>query len=342
MILNEIHLAGIGTADTGLVSLADAVEQGSLSAEEASRGGLTSITAAGTTPAPDLAVEAARRALAHSEHPAGDISAVFHTNVHPQGPDGWSAQHYINHNSVDQPVTSIEIHNGCVGFFSALTLASCHLLAAPEHTAALVTVADNFATPAVDRWRASRLFVLSDGGGAVVVSKRGGFARVLACGAASRPDLEAHHRGAEGLFPPGITSGATLNFEERMQFGQTMAQQGLIPSMGDFGSLLVETVEQTLKEAGLTLDDITRVVHDGFNREALHAIFLDPLGVGVDRGIWEYTRTTGHAGPLDQVRGLEYAWRSHKVCAGERALLVSGSPGMEAACAVLEITKEPA
>jgi 3-oxoacyl-[acyl-carrier-protein] synthase-3 len=342
VILNDIYLAGVGTADTGVLQLADAVAQGSLSADDANLGGLASITLAGTAPAPDLAVEAARCALADSGHPPCEISAVFHTNVHPQGPDGWSAQHYINHKTVDQPVTSIEVHNGCVGFFSALALASCHLLAAPEHTAALVTAADNFGTPAVDRWHASRLFALSDGGGAVVVSKRGGFARVLACGAASRPELEAHHRGGERLFPPGITSGAMLNFEERMQFGQRMAQQGLIPSMGDFGTLLVETVEQTLKEAGLTLDDVSRVIHDGFNREALHAIFLDPLGVGEDRGIWEYTRTTGHAGPLDQIRGLEYAWRNHKACEGDRVLLVSGSPGMEAACAVLEITNEPA
>ena len=342
MIVNDIYVCGIGTARTDQVDVTTAVAQGWLDAQDAADSELASVTIAGSVPAPDLAAEAARTAFAESGHDASDISAVFHTNVHPQGPDGWSAQHYINRHSVDQPVTSIEIHNGCVGFFSALSLACCHLLAAPDHVAALVTAADNFATPAVDRWRAAKLFVLSDGGGAVVLSKRTGFARILATGAMSRPDLEAHHRGGERLFPPGITVGAMLNFDERMAHGQQLAEQGRIPSMGEFGSLLVEAVEQTLKEVDLSLDDIACVIHDGFNRPALHFIFLDPLGVDEQRGIWEFTRGTGHAGPLDQIRGLEYAWRSGRVGVGDRVLLVSGAPGMEAACAVLEITAAPA
>jgi len=110
--------------------------------------------------------------------------------------------------------------------------------------------------------------------------------------------------------------------------------------MGDFGSVLIETVTETLKDAGVTMDDITRVVHDGFTHDALRVIFLDPLEVEDERGIWEYTRQVGHAGPLDQIRGLEHAWKNRLVTRGDRVLLVSGAPGMEAACAVLEITEE--
>ncbi|WP_245548266.1 3-oxoacyl-[acyl-carrier-protein] synthase III C-terminal domain-containing protein [Nocardia pneumoniae] len=89
------------------------------------------------------------------------------------------------------------------------------------------------------------------------------------------------------------------------------------------------------------MDDIARVVHDGFHRDALHAIFLEPLGIKEDQGIWEYTRRAGHAGPVDQIRGLEHLWRSGAVGVGDHVLLVSDAPGMEAACAVLEIVDTP-
>lgn len=342
MRVNNIHIAGIGMARTDVIDTADAVERGLYDAEERERSGLLSIAIAGTTPAPDLAVEAGRQAFEQSGLAPDDIGALFHTCVHPQGPDGWSAQHYINRNIINQPVTSIEIRNGCVGFFANLLLASSFLSASADHPAALLTCADNFGTPTVNRWRAApKLFVLADGGGSVVLSKRSGFARLLAIESASNPELEPQHLGQEPLFPPGLTVGGMLNFEERMAFAQTQVAKGVLPPMTDFGALLIDVAERTLKDADASMDDIKKVVHDGFTRGALQDIFLDPLGVDDERAIWEFTRRFGHAGPLDQIRGLEHVWKSGEVSVGDKVMLVSGSPGMEAACAVVEITATP-
>ncbi|MFX0577738.1 ketoacyl-ACP synthase III family protein [Nocardia nepalensis] len=268
------------------------------------------------------------------------MDAVLHTNVHPQGPDGWSAQHYVNRRTVNRPVTSVEIRNGCIGFFSAVHLGVCFLLADVGRRAVLVTAADNFGTPAVDRWSASRLFVLADGGGAVVLSKGGGFARLLSIDSVSDPEQEYRHRGGERLFPPGITAGRTLNFTERLDYCDREALAGG-PAFDGLGTVLLDTVERALKDAGVTLDDIARVVHDGFTHDAIHAIFLGPLGIEEERGIWEYTRRMGHAGPVDQIRGLEYLWRSGEVGIGDHVLLLSDAPGMEASCAVVEILETP-
>jgi 3-oxoacyl-[acyl-carrier-protein] synthase III len=341
MKVSGIHVAGIGCAATGRVTTAEAVERGWWNAADRDRSGLLSVTIAGDTPAPDLAIEAARTALAHSGHTPSHISALFHTNVHPQGPDGWSAQHYINRYTINQPVTSIEIRNGCVGFFSALHLATCYLTATTTRTAALLTAADNFNTPAVNRWHASKLFTLADGGGALILTKNPGFATILATETTSDPELEEHHRAGENLFPPGITNGATLNFEERMAEGHRLAEQGRMRFMSDFGILLVDTVERALKEAGITLDEVTTVVHDGFHHDTLRAIFLDALDIPDDRTIWKHTRHNGHAGPLDAIRGLEQAWANGELTPGDHVLLLSGSPGMEAACAVLQVTGTP-
>ena len=341
--VEDVYLAGIGTAKTDHLTTAEAVERGWYSAEARDRSQLLSISVAGTTPAPDLAVEAARTALASSGHVAGDIGAVFHTSVHPQGPDGWSAQHYINRNTVNQPVTSVEIRNGCVGFFSNVQLAACHLGTTPSRPAVLITSADNFGTPSANRWQAApKMFVLADGGGSVVLSNRGGLARLLAIGAVSNPELEVRHRAGERLFPPGPTAGGLLNFAERLEHWQrSRPPAAVFAHLDDCGSLVIEAVERTLKDADTTLDEIAKVVHDGYGRDALHDMFLDPLGIEEERAIWDFTRCEGHAGPLDQIRGLEFVWRTGQVDVGDRVMLVSDAPGMEAACAVFEILTSP-
>lgn len=334
-----VHVAGIGTAQTGSVSTEEAVRLGWWGEREWERSGLRSISVAGDTPAPDLAVEAVRSAL-KSAGPAGEgISGLFHSSVHPQGPDGWSAPHYINHLTIDRPVISAEVRNGCVGAFSALELAACFLSAVPAREAALVTAADNFGTPAVDRWHASQQYVLADGGGALVLSRAGGFARLLAVGSVSDPELEFKHRFGEPLFPPGLTVGRKLDFRGRKAAFQRELRAGALPPVGDFGDILIDCVERTLAEAGAKLADVARVVHDGFTREGVRDMFLDPLGLPEKLGIWEFTRTVGHAGPLDMIRGLEHVWRGREAAAGELVLLLGCAPGMEAACAVVEISR---
>lgn len=339
MKVEGVHLAGMGTARVDGVSTAEAVRHGWWSEAERDRSGLEAISVAGPTPAPDLAVEAVRAALEHSAVSAESIDGLFHSSVHPQGPDGWSAPHYINRHTINRPVTSCEVRNGCVGAFSALQLAVCFLVAEPQRSAVLVTAADNFGTPAVDRWHASKQYVLADGGGALVLSKRDGFARLLAVGAVSDPELEFKHRSGEPLFPPSLTTGKPLDFRSRMEAFRQQSAAGLLPPVGDFGDILIECVGRTLAEAGVKQAEVARVVHDGFTRDGVRDMFLDPLGFPEEIGIWEYTKSVGHAGPLDMIRGLEHVWRSPETSAGDVVMVLGCAPGMEAACALVEISR---
>ncbi|MGI9000403.1 MAG: ketoacyl-ACP synthase III family protein, partial [Pseudonocardia sp.] len=322
MRLSDVHVAGIGTAACDYVQTADAVDRGWYSAEQRDRSGMIAVAVAGTVAAPDLAVEAAGRAVTASGLAPAEFGAVLHSNVHPQGPEGWSAQHYINRNTINQPVTSMEVRNGCVGFFSSLHLASCFLGVHPEAEAVLMTCADNVGTPAVDRWSMSNAFIAADGGGAVVLSRRPGFARVLAVGSACNPELERRHRGGGPLFPPPLTRGEPMNFEERFEYAKRKAEEGVLPPLGDFRLVVAEAAKTVLAEADTSPDEISRVVHDGFNQDSVN-VFFDPVGIEPERGMWEFTRRHGHAGPLDAIRGLEHLWVNGEVGIGDRVLLVS-------------------
>lgn len=108
--------------------------------------------------------------------------------------------------------------------------------------------------------------------------------------------------------------------------------------MGNFGDTVAAAAHQSLAEAGVTMADISRVCHIGFSQLPLQASFLDPLGIDEKRGVWEFTRTTGHLGAADPVAGLEHLWQTGQVGEGDLVMVIGASPGMEAGCAIVEIT----
>ncbi|MFI6982090.1 ketoacyl-ACP synthase III family protein [Embleya sp. NPDC050154] len=333
----DVFVAGVGSYRPDVVSTAFAVGASWYDPADREASGMESVMVAGDLPGPDMAVRAAEVAVRRSGHDPDDFGALLHTATHHQGPDGWSAPHYVLRNTLDRPITAVQVGPGCLGSLAALESAAYRLLGNPDHDAVLLTCGDNFGTPLVDRWRASKLFLLADGGAAAVVSRRAGFARLLAFGAVSNPSMEELHRGGEKRFPPGITIGRSLNFEERSAYWREQWAKGVAPPMGHFGDVVADTVERTLAEAGLALDKVARICHSGYTRGALESIYLDPLGIDDTRGTWELTRTLGHAGAADPFIGLEHVWTGGEVVPGDHVLLLCAGPGMETDCAVLEI-----
>lgn len=339
MRTEDLYLAGIGHYLPELVTTEHAVAEGWYDEVDRRASGMLSVAVAGPVPAPDMAITAAEVALARSGHSPDDIGILLHCCTHHQGPDGWSAAHYVLHQTVNRPIPAVEIRQGCLGMQAAAEVAANRLIANPTHDAALITTGDNFSVPLVDRWRASKLFLLADAGSAVVVSRRDGFARLLALGSLSDSTMEILHRTGEELFPPGVTIGRGLNFQVRSQRVLEQWATGANPPIRNFSALVGEIVERTLKEAGLMLEQVARVCHVGFGRLGLDAMFLDPLGIDGDRGIWDYTRTIGHTGAADMFLGLEHLWSTGQVTPGDRVVLIGASTGMEAGCAVVEIVR---
>ncbi|KAB2346963.1 ketoacyl-ACP synthase III family protein [Actinomadura rudentiformis] len=338
MRIDDMYLAGIGVYVPEQVSTDQAVERGWYDPADQEASGMLAVTVADETPAPDMAINAARQAIEMSGLEVDDFAGLFHSNVHYQGPDGWSAHHYVLRKTLDTPVPAMELRQGCNGMLAGIQLGTCYLRAVPDRTALLLTSGDNFSTPAVDRWRSSKRFILGDGGAAVVVAKHGGFARIVAAASQSNPEMEELHRGGETLFPPGITLGQKMDLETRMEYWRKQWASGVTPPMGHMGDLVRGAVDTALNDAGMSLSDITRVAHVHFAAEALREMYMDPLGIDEGKhGTWEFARRMGHAGAVDAVAGLHHLWTSGQVGEGDHVLLLGATPGMEAGCAIVEI-----
>ncbi|MFD5751120.1 ketoacyl-ACP synthase III family protein [Streptomyces sp. NPDC127033] len=342
MRFDDIHLAGVGTYVPPVVPVEEAIEAGRYTAEARDASGLESVAVESTLPAVDMAVRAARTAVARSGHRPEDFLGLLHSGTYYQGPDGWSPAHYVLLGALDRPVSAFHVQHGCLGLLASLQTAALRLgTSADPDAAMLLTAADNFSTPLVDRWGSSSMFVLADSGSSLVVSRRGGFARLVALNFVSQPAMEAMHRGTDPLFPPQVPVENAMDFEGRLESWRLKwAEGGAIP-LADFGELISATVDSTLEEAGTSLDRVTRVVHNGFNRDPLGVFLLDPLGLDADRGTWRLNRRIGHASVSDYAIGLEHLWTTGQVVPGDRVLVLGFTTGMETACAVLEITAKP-
>lgn len=334
MKFNGIYLTGVGVHLPEQETLEDAVARGDCDESQLTTG-WRAARVAGTMPAPDMAIEAGNQALARSGHEPADVDLLLHTFTSHQGPDSWMPQHYILRNTVNREIPAIGLRQGCDGFLAGAELAACYLTAAPDRTAALITSADNFGHPLIDRYRSHHGLVLGDGGSAALLSRREGFAELLAVNSFSVPALESVTRGDEPLFPPGCTVGRKLTLERQATSrpGEVTPQEAAAIA----GQVEAEAVKQVLAEAGVEIGDITRVLHPAAANEMYLEHFLKPLGLDPSHGMLEFGRWNGHMGASDLVAGFDHLVGAGELRPGDHVMMFAVGPGMAMSYGIVRI-----
>jgi len=342
MRVDGVFVAGLGAYIPAVFDAARAVETGRYDPEQHRRGGWTGAAVAGDMAAPDLAVRAARQALDSCGHDPSEIDILFHATVLAQGPDGWSPQHYVQRHTIGGHAPAVEIRQACNGMLGGIELA-CSYLVAGDRTAALVTGGDNFGSPLVDRWRyadgggTDRGSILGDAGTAVVLSRRGGFAKLLAVGSASLPEFEEMYRGDEPLFPPSCTVGRPMEIGRRFAEFAARRPDGLVAVMRRLRDARTELARRTIAEAGLVPADITRATHVFAGQMSYLRSVLGPVGIDPSRGMLEFGRRLGHMGVNDHIAGLTHLVEQREVGPGDHVMLLGNGSGMTLSCVVIEI-----
>ncbi|MFD5746502.1 ketoacyl-ACP synthase III family protein [Streptomyces sp. NPDC127033] len=336
----DVLISGLGAFLPDRVPIGWAVERGLIDRSAAEEYGITSVAVAGDMPAPEMAVRACRQALERAGRSPSSLSLLLYVSVWYQGPHGWCPQYYVQRHTGAGQATAAEVRQGCMGMFSALELAAAHLMASAEHEAALVTSGDNFTSDLLERWRFSPHFVMGDAGSAVVLSRRTGFARLKSINAITLPEYEAMHRGPGPLFPPGA------GLPGKLDYGESKHRWLDGPDRDPAGPLKLvaaqdELISRTLDEADITMGDISRVAYANGSRERVEGRAMIPLGLPMSLSTWEQGRTVGHIGASDQMVALEQLLLSGELRSGDHFLMLGVGPGLNIACAVIEITETP-
>ncbi|EWC63334.1 hypothetical protein UO65_1332 [Actinokineospora spheciospongiae] len=334
-----LYLAGCGTWLPPPVAAATAVAEGRFDPRLARSTEVVSVAVAGAESAPEMAAMAAGVALRRSGCGPADIDLVLHASFFHQGHDLWAPASYVQRVAVGNRCPALEVGQVSNGGMGALELAAAYLAAAPGRSAALVTTGDKFCPPGFDRWHSDPGTVYADGGTAVVLSRRGGFARLRSLVTVSDPELEGMHRGDD---PFGDTP-----FSHRPSVDLDACKRGFLATAGTsfavarVGAGQATALKRALAEAGAELGDVARVVLPHLGRRRLQAAYFGRFDIDPDRTTWPWSRTVGHLGAGDTFAGFDHLVSTGLLAPGELCLLVSVGAGFSWSCAVVEVLEHP-
>jgi 3-oxoacyl-[acyl-carrier-protein] synthase-3 len=317
--------------DAGLYDPSDFVESGQLSA----------LVAGADDKPPDMAVTAARQALRRSGIPADGIDVLIHAAVFVQGPEMWAPHAYIMRELGTGNIPAFEVRQGCNGILAAAELAVGLLHADPSRTTALLTTADNFNSPVINRWQSSALgLVAGDAATATVLSTVTGFATIEAINSAVFPEIEGMTRGDEplGAGPDGRRDPIDMARRTAQFSSRHLTLQKVVDVIRDAH---LQVAWRSLDEVGIDVDGVRRVIYANAARGTVERVMTEPLGVPLSKSTWEYGRRVGHMGASDHLASLEYLLADEALDPGDRVLLVGGAPGWSAASAVLTVNERP-
>jgi len=338
MRVDGVFVRGHGVHLPPLLPVRDALARGDCTAELVARTGIRSVAVSSSESAAEMAVEAARIALRRAGSGPDEVDLILHADTYHQGQDLWPAASYVQRETVRNGCLAVEIRQMSNGGMAAVELAVAHLLVR-DGKDALLTTADRFCLPGIDRWRTDPGTPYGDGGTSLVLSRRGGYARLLSIATHADSDLEPLHRGDEpfGLAP----------FQHRMPVDFGAAKQAFLRDHGiSFGvSRSVHgqqvVIERALHDADMDLPDAQWVVLPHFGYRRLHANYLRQYRIDEARTAWDWSRTIGHLGAGDQFAGLNFLLDSGRARAGDRCVLIGVGAGYSWGCAVIEICARP-
>jgi 3-oxoacyl-[acyl-carrier-protein] synthase-3 len=337
---NDLYVSGTGAWLPKAVEVSEAMAGGRYPTESAERSAQLSVTVAGKDEyLPDMAVGAARQALARSGSSTGDVVAVFHSTVLHAGLDVWNLGSYIQR-SVARPNAFVaEVRSGSNGGLVAVETAAAYLRAHQETGVAVVSAGDRWPEPYFDRWRADRI-VYADGAAAVTLSRTGGFAQLLAMVTRTDPELEGMHRGTERL--AGIGSGPLEPVDLDRRHREFLAELSREEVWRRLDAGIRGTCAQALEEAGITGGEVDRFVVPHFGLWLTRRQILEPLGItDLGRTTWDFSRQVGHLGAGDQLAGLNHLAETGELRPGQHVLLVGAGAGFTWTGAVLRILRTP-
>jgi 3-oxoacyl-[acyl-carrier-protein] synthase-3 len=336
-----LFLAGHGAWLPPAVPVADALAAGEVSARDAGRAEIEAVCVAadGDEGAPPvMAARAAEQAMARSGHTPAEVDLLLHATVYYQGHDLWSPASFIQREVLGNNCPAIEIKQMSNGGMAAIELAAGYLTAGSARVAALLTAADRFAKPGFDRWQTDPGTVYADGGTALVLSTRGGFARLLSVSTCADADLERMHRGDDpfGLKPFAVRDTVDLEVLKHA-FVPTF---GLAAGIGRVNAGLRTAVKHALADAGLELSEVDWFVLPHLGKRRLEAGYLRPLRADPEHTTWRFGSTIGHLGAGDQFAGIGHLAVTAQP--GQTVLVIGSGGGFSWTAAVLrfeEVTR---
>ena len=312
----------------------EAAGLGLLTLEELQAVDYTELPVSADLAAPEMAVAAARTALAAAGRSGAELDVLVHAWTWYQGQDFFSPPHFIADQLGAYGANPIGIAQMCNGGATALQCAADRLSLDPDVSVALVTTGDRFGRPGFDRWNGDYGLWYGDGATAAVLTRRPastGELQLLACTTSAAPELEAAHRGPSGFLPAPGPGPVDVKRSKRAY----LAEHGKDHFAAVVAGHVRAVVAEAATAAGIDLaTDVRRVAVPRLGRAGLNfyapvlaELTPSPLFDGGDR--------TGHLGAGDTLDNLAALRADEGLHPGDIALVLSAGAGFTWSCLVI-------
>ncbi|CAL9641803.1 ketoacyl-ACP synthase III family protein [Streptomyces sp. enrichment culture] len=297
--------------------------------------GIESVCVSADRSAPEMAVLAARDALERAEVESKDLHLLLHACAYHQGHDMWPAASYIQRFSGGGSCPAVEVRQMSNGGMMALELAAGYLRAGNRPTA-LITTADRFSLPGFDRWHSDPSTICGDGGTAVVLSTRTGFARLRALVSVSDSGLEHGGRGERFSDAP-LAAGSPVDLNS----DSLVRELGVVALLDRIQAGQREAFDRACAQADVKFSEIDWYVLPNLGRTRMRAQYFDPFGIDPQRSTWSWGRQVGHLGAGDQFAGLAHLVSEGALEPGQLCLLAGVGAGFTWTVGIVEIVARP-
>lgn len=338
-MISELYISGAATWLPEPMTLEAAVRAGLCNQVQVRTTGIESVCVSARESAPEMAVLAARAALGQAGCEPDEVSLVLHASAYYQGHDMWAPASYIQRLAVGNSCTAMEVRQMSNGGMAAVELAAAYLAADPRRSAALLTTADRFCLPGFDRWRSDPSTICGDGGAALVLSARAGYARVRSLVTVSDPSLERAGRGDDPFGDAPLSTGTPMDMTRHSS--ALVRELGLEAMLGRIEAGQRESFDRATAQAGVKFTDVDWFVLPHMGRMRMLAQYFRPFGIDPERTTWPWGMRVGHLGAGDQFAGLSHLAASGSLAAGQICLLAGIGAGFSWTTAVIEVIGQP-
>jgi 3-oxoacyl-[acyl-carrier-protein] synthase III len=333
---DALYLAGIGTYLPDKVETVDeAIAVGRYTESKKKTNGYRAVRIADDMQTgPQMAVIAAREAMSMAGIVPEKYGLVMFSYLGHPGADMWSPACYVQRETLhDGPAPAVEIKQGCAGFMLALELAGGFLATRTGSQAALIAGGDAFHLPYVDRWSSHPQNVEGDGAAAVILSTKGGFARILSTCSVGDPRLTRDPDWTLAPFP----NGRTLRLETSLIDLMLDSEVDLDETVERTNQGLLRSVHGALAAAGKAVEEVRYFVHQNLAETiAVHSIHR-PLGLDRRATTTDWGMDIGMVGTVDVALGLHHVLANRDLNEGDIVVLECAGAGYVWTSVVLEM-----
>ena len=285
----------------------------------------------GNAPA-EMAVQAGKAALAATTASPEKVQWVLHAGVGPQGSLGWPVHHHIQNGIVGRHGNALELRQNCAGGLTSWLLASRLL---DDSRFSICTGADNWSW--CDRFANSRAVggePFSDAAYATVITRTGGFAKVLGSGTASCPELADDWRIHDTYWEN------TSKDDFHQAYVQATATR-TIGSVRHSYRMFIRAARVALADARISPQYVTHFVPQGSDSGQPFRSLAKLIGLPWSQELHEHNLDHGYLGVSTHADGLVYLAQTGSLRTNSIVMLLAAEYELSATAIVLRVARPP-